>query len=415
MLNHCHYNDIKDKPGRPIVLSRYAGPGSHRYPLGFSGDTCITWKSLEFQPRFTSSASCAGYGWWSHDIGGHFNGIHSAELQVRWLQLGVFSPIMRLHSSNSLFSSKDPWRLGPELSQIAIKFMRLRHSFIPYIYTMMEEFHRTGAPLIQPLFFTHPHSPESYGCWGEFWFGSELLAFPITSPQDPSTKLGEIKAWIPPGVWHDIFSGMRYDGGRKLTLHRGLETLPVLAKAGAVIPLGLDMGNGAPNPTNMELWVFAGADGSFSLYEDNGANPESLSSVRTRFKLDQSGLSISAPEGDTTLVPENRTYRVKLFGFGEGAASAQEWDEERGVSSISLNVGREPAFVPIKAGAPKPRIAERVYALLQKAEIEYNTKTELYNLAQRCSSRIAFLGELHSMGLAAPLASALTEIAAAEI
>ena len=110
MLNHYHFLDSARNGKRPMTFSRYAGPGSHRYPVGFSGDTLITWESLDFQPYFTSTASNIGYGWWSHDIGGHMLGYKNDEMEARWYQFGVFSPINRLHSSSSEFNGKEPWR-----------------------------------------------------------------------------------------------------------------------------------------------------------------------------------------------------------------------------------------------------------------------------------------------------------------
>lgn len=103
LLNHYHYQDSCKNAEGGLILSRYAGPGSHRYPVGFSGDTIISWNSLRFQPYFTATASNIGYSWWSHDIGGHMLGDYDEELQTRWLQFGVFSPITRLHSSRSPF------------------------------------------------------------------------------------------------------------------------------------------------------------------------------------------------------------------------------------------------------------------------------------------------------------------------
>ncbi len=111
LLNHFHYLDTALTQGasQAMIFSRYAGPGSHRYPVGFSGDCVATWDSLEFQPEFTATVSNIGYGWWSHDIGGHIGGARDDELTVRWVQLAVFSPILRLHSSNSPWMSKEPW------------------------------------------------------------------------------------------------------------------------------------------------------------------------------------------------------------------------------------------------------------------------------------------------------------------
>ncbi len=112
VLNHLHYLDSGRDGNWPLTFSRYAGPGSHRYPVGFSGDTIVTWESLQFQPYFTATASNIGYGWWSHDIGGHMCGYRNEHLEARWYQLGAFSPINRLHSSNSQFMGKEPWNFS---------------------------------------------------------------------------------------------------------------------------------------------------------------------------------------------------------------------------------------------------------------------------------------------------------------
>lgn len=120
LLNHYHMLDINRDGNNSVILSRYAGMGSHRYPLGFSGDTVVCWKSLDFQPYFTALASNAGYTWWSHDIGGHMFGKGDNELYLRWLQFGVFSPINRLHSSNKGMS-KEPWNY-PQVENIAEDF-----------------------------------------------------------------------------------------------------------------------------------------------------------------------------------------------------------------------------------------------------------------------------------------------------
>ena len=117
-------------------MSRYAGVGSHRYPLGFSGDTNTSWECLKFQPYFTANATNCGYSWWSHDIGGHHFGVKDDELYCRWIQFGVFSPIMRLHSTQNDIMGKEPWNYSGITEEIASRYMRLRHSLIPYLYTM---------------------------------------------------------------------------------------------------------------------------------------------------------------------------------------------------------------------------------------------------------------------------------------
>ena len=187
VLNHMHYCDSARDGRWPLILSRFAGPGSQRYPVGFSGDTIVTWESLRFQPYFTATASNIGYGWWSHDIGGHMFGYRDEELEARWYQLGVFSPINRLHSSCSPFSGKEPWNFRPEIRAIMDDALRLRHRMIPYLHTMNWRASRTGLPLVEPMYWGSPDIDAAYHVPNEYMFGTELLAAPITEPMDKSS------------------------------------------------------------------------------------------------------------------------------------------------------------------------------------------------------------------------------------
>ena len=199
LLNHYHFLDSGRDGKRPLTFSRYAGVGSHRYPIGFSGDTVITWASLDFQPYFTATASNVGYGWWSHDVGGHFFGHKDDELTVRWTQFGVFSPITRLHSSDSLFNTREPWRFGERAQRIMTAFLALRHRLVPYLHTMNRRAHRDGEPLVQPMYYDHPYDDDAYRVPNQYCFGDRLLVAPITTPADRATGLGSVRAWLPPG------------------------------------------------------------------------------------------------------------------------------------------------------------------------------------------------------------------------
>ena len=120
-----HFYDLgRDGLKRPFIFSRWGGLGGHRYPVGFSGDTVIGWEALEFQPGFTSTAANVGYGWWSHDIGGHMGGVEDDELYTRWVQYGLFSPILRLHATNNPFHERRPWARGPAAGKAAVRAMR---------------------------------------------------------------------------------------------------------------------------------------------------------------------------------------------------------------------------------------------------------------------------------------------------
>src|SRR3954454_16774285 len=136
MLTHFHHLDNARDGRRPLTFSRYAGPGSHRYPIGFSGDTVISWASLEFQPHFTATASNIGYGWWSHDIGGHLWGGRDDELATRWVQLGAVSPILRLHSSHSPFLVKEPWQYPAESREAMGAALQFRQRLLATPHSM---------------------------------------------------------------------------------------------------------------------------------------------------------------------------------------------------------------------------------------------------------------------------------------
>ncbi|OMH36797.1 glycoside hydrolase family 31 protein [Tersicoccus sp. Bi-70] len=279
LLNHLHFLDAARDggplAGRALTFSRYAGPGSHRYPVGFSGDTIITWDSLRFQPRFTATAANIGYGWWSHDIGGHIDGVRDDELMTRWVQLGVFSPVLRLHSTNNAFLLKEPWNYPAESRTAISEALRLRHRLVPYLHTMN---HRAaaGTALVRPMYHLHPGRDEAYTVPHQFAFGSELLVAPITSPRDPLTRCGAVTAWLPPGRWTDVVSGQTYDGDRSLVLHRDLDAIPVLLADGGILPLAgtsnadTDQLDAAALPTALEVLIAPGDTGAFDLVEDDG-------------------------------------------------------------------------------------------------------------------------------------------------
>ena len=324
MLNHLHILDISRNGKRPMFFSRYAGPGSQRYPVGFSGDTFVTWDSLNFQPQFTASASNIGYSWWSHDIGGHMGGYRDDEMFVRWAQLGVLSPINRLHSSNSDFTRKEPWVYGFEAAHVLKDWLRLRHRLFPYLYTMNYRTHTERLPLVQPMYYSHPKSQAAYEVPNQYWFGSEFIVAPITEAKDASSNLAKVTAWLPKGSWFDLFTGWHYASrrGRKLNLHRGLETVPVLAKAGAIVPMAdyPSHENRLLNAENMSILVFPGADNAFTLYEDAGdySDYQHGAYAQTKMALNwgkEAVFSIAPAVGDLSLIPQKRNWTVKLRGF----------------------------------------------------------------------------------------------------
>ena len=322
MLNHTRYLYSARKGDAGLTFSRYAGPGSHRYPVGFSGDSFITWDSLAFQPYFTATAANIGYGWWSHDIGGHMHGIRDEELQTRWLQFGVLSPIMRLHACNSVFLSKEPWAYPEPYCSIMKRWLRFRHALLPWLYTKNVEGSQRGLPILYPVYYDWPDDYAAYDAQrDEYLFGGELLVAPVTSPAE-DTGLAHARAWLPPEAqWIDFTTGHRYPGGQALRAYRSLSEVPIFVRPGTVIPMdGADMiPNGGPLPETLLFRAFAGASGGCHVVEDNGkaqGNPD-CRSAETRFAMDvreSMTVMISPPLGDRTIIPENRRYVVELVG-----------------------------------------------------------------------------------------------------
>lgn len=269
LLNHYMFRDNdRTSNGEGLILSRYAGPGSHRYPLGFSGDTVISWDSLNFQPYFTITAANIGYTWWSHDIGGHMHGSFDGELATRWLQFGVFSPINRLHSSNNLFSGKEPWNYRLDFEKTQENFLRLRDKLVPYIDTANYHTHHDGIPIVKPLYYDFPDKKSAYQEKNEYIFGNEMLVSPITHPHDAATRMGHTETWLPDGKWIDYFNHLPYDGNTVIKNYRSIEGMPVFVKQGAIIVTNPNYMEDISNlPKKLDVEIFAGQDGSYELIE----------------------------------------------------------------------------------------------------------------------------------------------------
>jgi alpha-glucosidase (family GH31 glycosyl hydrolase) len=321
LLNHLHFYDLgRDGEQRPFIFSRWGGLGNHRYPIGFSGDTHVTWESLAFQPYFTATAANVNYGWWSHDIGGHMLGVEEPELYARWVQFGLFSPILRLHSSKNPFHERRPWAYDAAVFQVVRDAMQLRHALIPYLYTLAWRNHADAVPPLRPMYHLYPDAEAAYHCPQQYAIGAELIAAPFTSPADPHTNLSRQVVWLPPGDWIDFFTGEAFTGDGWHAIYGGLERIPLLARAGAILPLGPKVGwGGVDNPAELDVHLFAGADGRFLLYEDDGATTAyregayGLTEFTQSWQADALTIELRVVRPHAALPPQ-RAYRLHVHG-----------------------------------------------------------------------------------------------------
>jgi alpha-glucosidase (family GH31 glycosyl hydrolase) len=410
MLNHLHYRDSGRDEKRPLTFSRYAGIGSHRYPIGFSGDTVVSWESLAFQPYFTATAANVGYFWWSHDIGGHMFGVKDNELAARWYQLGVFSPINRLHSTLSQFNSKEPWRYGPQVQQIATEFLQLRHRLVPYLYSAMWQGNQNGIAPIRPMYHDYPTNSAAYEVPNQFMFGPDLLVAPITTPTDRHTHLAAVDVWLPDGDWYDFFSGRRYRGGRKIRIHRTLAQMPVFARAGSVIVLAADpFADVSRAPEKLLVRVFPGASGAAQIIEDDGsAAPKNPLRLNWRLTASDSVSQAGAKDLAVTLEPAPgggiRDITVEIVGIAPELAT-QEFPQADLAAGLNIQ---------LTDVLPAPACARGdIFDILEAAEIAYQLKEKAYAAVIRQPDNAQAISELTRLDLPGNLLAALIEIPSA--
>lgn len=432
LLNHYHFWNQGKDGSRPMTFSRYAGPGSQRYPIGFSGDSIISWKSLAFQPEFTATAANVGYGWWSHDIGGHCGGIRDPELMVRWLQLGVFSPICRLHSTSNLFNGKEPWNYREPYCTVMKEYLRLRHRLLPYLYTMNWQCHKENRMPVRPMYYAYPESEEAYECPNQYLFGSHMIVSPIVSPEDPETGLAKARVWLPEQskLYYDMFTGMRYDGGRTVPVFRALEDTPVFVRAGAIVPLTGEfeaMENGCDNPQTIELSLFAGDNGSFEMVEDDGVSGdyECGSPFVTRFTLNwnqgDARLTIQPDNTCRPFLPGYRRYTLRLVGTEAPASlSVQIGGEKMDVAVadrdgvLFVELPDAPVNTPIQVlfsglALKANPVRETAYARLMDMRIGFEVKQKLYLALREDRPFWQAVPEIQGMGVSENVVNALCE------
>jgi len=331
-LNHLHFTDSTRRGRRPMVYSRWGGLGNHRYQTGFSGDTWVGWAALQFQPHFTATASNVAYGWWGHDIGGHMGQPTEPELYARWVQFGALSPSLRLHATKDPLAERRPWKYPEPACCAARAAFHLRYQLVPYIYTMARVAHDTGVSLCRPMYYEHPDEDAAYAARYQYYFGDQMIAAPIVHPADPEIDMAVFDVWIPEGTWIDYQTKETFTGPSWVRLVGDLERVPMLVKAGGILPLAapfepptpshLASGTtGAIPDDRLVLSVFPGAHGQFRCYEDDGLTEaykegqyEWTEVTMRNDAPDAWVVHISPVEGCCDDLPRRRSYEIRLEG-----------------------------------------------------------------------------------------------------
>ncbi len=316
-LDHYHFYDMqRDYKRRTMVYTRNAMIAPHRYPVLYSGKTVVSWDTLKLIPFFNGCATNIGVSYWSHDIGGYYNGTEDNELYTRYVQLGVFSPILKLGSEAGKYYKREPWNWGYKTYKIVKDYMTLRHRLIPYLYTEAYKYHEFGTPLITPIYYKFPEMYDDINYRNGYYFGSELFISPIISKKDYIMNRVIHKFFLPTGTWYDYMTGKKFPGGKKYISFFKDEDYPVFAKAGSIIVLGDHKNiNDTTPPENMEIQIFPGRSNSYNLYEDDGISDlyrkkyYLITNIDYNYMPNNYTVIVRPIEGKTGIVPEYRNYK----------------------------------------------------------------------------------------------------------
>jgi alpha-glucosidase len=385
-LNHLHFTDLGRHPDRrPVAFSRWGGLGSHRYPIGFSGDSFAQWSALRFQPRYTAAGANVAYGWWSHDIGGHV-GPDDPELYVRWVQFGALSPILRLHSNQDPASERRPWRFGEQALAAARTAFHTRYELLPYLYTAARQAADTGLAPVRPMYWQAPEQDSAYAARYQYQLGDAMVVAPVVHPAEPATGLAPVLAWLPAGEWVERSTGERFTGPDWVYQPAGLDRLPQFVRLGSVLPLAEPAETTVAQPADhLVLSVFPGSSGTGLLYQDDGSSPAYRSG---RFRWTEFGTASPdesrcevwirpAEDGGARAADESRRYTIRL----EGTVVPREvlcdgwphsdWrqDGDRTVIELPFRPAGQPVSVLVTADGPLSALGPGRTAAVRAADL----------------------------------------------
>ena len=319
-LNYVHYSDMeRQKKARPLIFHRWGGLGNHRYQIGFSGDTHVTWESLNYQPYFTSTAANVGFGYWSHDIGGHAGDASTAELYTRWIQWGVFSPIFRTHATSAPQHERRIWAYPLENFLIMRNAYLLRYSLVPYLYNEAHNTYETGVSTVHPMYYDYPKEENAYSIANQYMFGRDMIVNPITKPLEDGNIAINQETWLPEGKWYEYSTGSIIKGGKKVTMPFTLSDIPVFVKEGAIIPMQTKVERTDEKPLNpLILSFYPGKKGALKLYEDEGNNNNfkkgdfTYTTVTSESEANKINIVISPVEGAFSGMLTSRGYELRF-------------------------------------------------------------------------------------------------------
>ena len=257
---------VRDHAGgdRSLIITRSGYSGMQRFSSVWTGDNIASWEHLWLADVQAQRLAISGVSFCGSDIGG-FIEQPDAELMIRWIQLGIFHPFCRVHSSGD-HGDQEPWSFGEQCVEMFRKFVELRYTLLPYLYTTFWQYHQYGLPMLRPIVFYDQEDDDTIDRDHEFLCGDHLLICPV---HKSGIKTREV--YLPKGQWYNFWTGMSYSGRQQYTINTPIDEIPMFIKAGAIIPrypIQQYVGELEINEITLDVYYKDGAETS-TLYQDD--------------------------------------------------------------------------------------------------------------------------------------------------
>ncbi|MGG4348814.1 glycoside hydrolase family 31 protein [Bacillus licheniformis] len=325
---------------RPYLISRSGCPGMHRYAQTWTGDNRTSWKTLKFNIKTGIGLSLSGIYNFGHDVGGFSGPAPEPELFVRWIQNGIMYPRFTIHSWNDDGTVNEPWMLPETIDEIR-ELIKFRHKIIPYIYTALYEAHEHYQPIIRPTFYDFEHDEKTFEENDEFILGESLL---VASVVEKGMREREVYLPNHEKGWYDFHTGTWYEGGKTVVLPVPLHYTPLLAKAGAIVPVNdanLTFQTKNQDERGFLLFPFKGKGKStYRLYEDDGLTNEythTFAFIHVDMETTEDGIKLSIQkEGTYELSHDQLTFHVPNGEKRKLIVNGTELESKNGKFSYSF-------------------------------------------------------------------------------
>ena len=311
---------------RVFILSRSGFAGSQRNAAAvWSGDVNPNWETFRRQIPAGLNYSLSGNPYWTTDIGGFVSANPDdpayREIYARWFEFGAFNPIFRAHGTRTT-NHNEIWSYGPEMQRLLTTYDRLRYRLMPYIYSLAWKTTKDGYTPMRALVMDFRDDPRAWNVGDQFLFGPALLINPVTEPQATSRHV-----YLPKTSWFDFWTGKKMEGGRAVELPAPLDKMPILVRAGSILPLGPEMEFAQEKPADpLELRIYPGADADFTLYEDQGDSYEyekgAYATIALHWDHARHTLTIGERHGNFPGMLQARSIHATLVQENRGAGIA---------------------------------------------------------------------------------------------